>query len=88
MYRFLQAFVLKLMLVGLEHVYICKIKRIDKEYVNVSSVDNVLSLSRLPTTILTLGVDFINTNVVPSLLKSKYNFLKSLQMINQMQQHP
>ena len=51
-------------------------------------VDNVLSLSRLPTTILTLGVDFINTNVVPSLLKSKYNFLKSLQMINQMQQHP
>jgi len=88
MYRFLQAFVLKLMLVGLEHVYTCKIKRIDKEYVNVSSVDNVLSLSRLPTTILTLSVDFINTNVVPSLLKSKYNFLKSLQMINQMQQHP
>jgi len=37
MYRFLRAFVLKLMLIGLEHVYICKIKRIDKEYVNVSS---------------------------------------------------
>ena len=37
MYRFLRTFVLKLMLVGLEHVYICKIKRIDKEYVHVSS---------------------------------------------------
>ena len=37
MYQFLRAFVLKLMLAGLKHVYISKIKRIDKEYVNVSS---------------------------------------------------
>ena len=25
---------------------------------------------------MTLGIDFINANVVPSLLKSKYNFLE------------
>jgi len=37
MYRFIRTFVLKLMLVGLEHVYICKVQRIDKEYLNVSS---------------------------------------------------
>ena len=35
MYRFLQAFVLKL--VGLELACICKMKRIDQEYVNLSS---------------------------------------------------
>jgi len=37
LYRFIRTFVLKFMLVGLELVYICKVKRIDKEYVNVSS---------------------------------------------------
>ena len=37
MYRFLRAIVLKLMLVGLELACIRKIKRIDKDYVDVSS---------------------------------------------------